>query len=290
MLESSDTLNFEIETGFQTSKIDLSNGVVVNNTAKLEALVAEAHYWATAATIITSCTNDMVSKDAADLSQIMLKFVPHEPAILEPLRKGLMDIELSEDMVQSLTETFDLVSSGGDLIAAYADEAEQIGYLAASVIHGDVLMRQWRLICSELNDMLTEIMPDVANEIPPIYSENWRQLQPLLIEAKGGGTPCISNGQLFHPDLPQRRRSSRVGILQACEVKSDGKSFKAFARDISEGGIGLERCPALPVGTLINIKLALGRHLYGHVVWSRANMMGVALFKQLHPNDPLLFG
>ncbi|MGH1419225.1 MAG: PilZ domain-containing protein [Hyphomicrobiaceae bacterium] len=281
------------ETG-QASKTISSDApferVVVDDAAILEALVSESHHWATAATIITSCINYMSSDKAADLSPMMQAFIPHEAAILEPFRNGLLEIELNSSLVDSLLDTYSLISAGGDLIAAYAKESEEMGYQRAHVIHRETLVHHWYMICSELCEILDDVMPLVAHRIPEIYTDNWVQLRPLVISTTTGATPCIVDHKLVYPDIPQRRRSTRVGLLQRCEVHCDGVSFNAFAKDISETGIGIERCRALELGKTINVKLAGGRHLFGHVVWSHSNKAGISLALPLHPSDPLLFG
>ncbi len=275
---------------FNSSTTAPFKGIVVNNPAKLEALIAESHHWATAATIITSCINDMLAKNAADLSQMMPTLVPREAAFLEPLRTGLMEIELHHTLIGALLDSFALMSAGGDLIAAYAAEAKLVGNKTASVIHRDALTNHWRMICVDLHETLTDVMPEVKDRLPDIYFNNWQQLRLLLIETKNGGTPCIEDGTLYYPDLPQRRRSSRVGLLQRCEARCEGESFKAFAKDISQGGLGLEHCRPLPVGKTVDVELAHGRRLFGRVAWAHSNMVGVSLSTPLHPNDPLLFG
>ncbi len=290
MLASPSLCSTKAQTPQDYSQPDIRTGHHLDNAAKLELLIYRAQDWAVAATVITTCINDMSAKNSTDMSEMMLSFVPREPAILQPLRTGLMQIDLHRTLVDELIEAYDLISDGGNLISAYAQDAREIGYERASVIHKEVLKKQWRLACAALNNINTGLINEVANAIHLIYSENWRDLQPLLITAKDGGTPCLVDGKLYYPDLPQRRRGTRVGLLQACEVAFGARTISAFARDISESGIGMERCQVLPIGTPVNVKLALGRQLSGHVVWGHSNMMGISLSQHLHPSDPLLFG
>jgi hypothetical protein len=65
---------------------------------------------------------------------------------------------------------------------------------------------------------------------------------------------------------------------------------RAFATDISSGGIGLSRMPSLAIGTRVTVMLAIGRSFQGTVAWSRNGKIGIALDERLSPTDPLIFG
>ena len=65
---------------------------------------------------------------------------------------------------------------------------------------------------------------------------------------------------------------------------------KAFVRDVSPGGFGLERVPQLLPKTLVLIELPSGRRFTGVVAWCDGRQAGVRFSRTLLPNDPLLSG
>jgi len=77
-------------------------------------------------------------------------------------------------------------------------------------------------------------------------------------------------------------------ILENCLVKTDRQTFSAYARDVSTGGLGLERVPKLPPGKRLTIKLPTGRLFTGRVRWYKNACAGIEFDTPLNLQDPLL--
>jgi hypothetical protein len=92
------------------------------------------------------------------------------------------------------------------------------------------------------------------------------------------------------PTLPQQRRVPRFALRQDCTITHHGKTYKAFAKDVSAGGIGLTGAPAIPLKAEIDIQLRSGRRLSGCVVWCDGKKLGVQFAEDLQPGDPLICG
>ena len=101
--------------------------------------------------------------------------------------------------------------------------------------------------------------------------------------------PCLdARGQPYLPPLPQRRRSLRRSLGQNCRILYRKAILSAFAKDISDGGIGLLRVPFLQNDDLVTVELDNGRQFKGSVVWCRDEAAGVRFERPLTASDPLL--
>lgn len=74
----------------------------------------------------------------------------------------------------------------------------------------------------------------------------------------------------------ERRRVPRVEINQPASVRHQGKVFPARARNISQGGVGLETRATLAVGDQVRVTLDGLRPLDGTVRWIREGQVGIA--------------
>lgn len=66
--------------------------------------------------------------------------------------------------------------------------------------------------------------------------------------------------------------------------------MRAYVRDVSQVGIGLEQAGKLTEGWMATIVLSTGRRFSGAVVWSKSRRAGIRFTVPLTPNDPLLWG
>jgi hypothetical protein len=85
--------------------------------------------------------------------------------------------------------------------------------------------------------------------------------------------------------------AARLGARFASRAsKHNRKTSEAFVRDVSAGGLGLERVPQLVPDSIVFVELPSGRRFAGTVAWCDNAAAGIRLSKPLLPNDPLLLG
>ena len=161
----------------------------------------------------------------------------------------------------------------------------------SAILHRSVLSDTWRILSVRAINALDAQHPEIRSYLSPIYQENFVAIRELLSDAINGGTPCQKpDGTIALPDLPQQRATMRRRLLENCLVSTGRKSFVAFARDVSAGGIGLNRVPHLSPGTRVTIELPSGRTLVARVSWYKDASAGVQFLKPLAHDDPLLAG
>lgn len=261
------------------------------NNALLEAIVGEVQGWSISAIMIGSHFNAPNLKTEKNPCSELLRLIPKEAAVLGVIQNGMVDTRLSRATLNLLKQAWAGFSESAALIADYNLECGEMGPERASILHQASLTAAWRSVSSKLVKLQAQMVPEISVGLNDLYSPNWDILQPLLVEVSKGKAPCInSDGQIVEPDLPQRRHNTRVSLLQACIVRYGNHSFPALARDISTGGIGIDRAHHLPIGQMISVELQHGRNLSGRVVWSGSGRLGIALESELDPRDPLLFG
>ncbi len=272
----------------------------MERNAAVEAIINEAQNLGVAAVMLTSHANRLSGKTLRDDSKRMLSLIPKESAIIRSLENGMLDTRLSKKSIQLLINAYAEIIEGGDLIATYAHECETLGVSVASILHAKTLSIHWQDTCKLLAEALTPLMAEAKSDLQQIYYENWQALKPLLQGANLGRQSCVDDdGNVSQPDLPQRRHTPRVSLLQNCEVFYEDKSFKklksfkALARDISLVGLGidiLQQRPILENKTPVIVELSYGRELEGVIAWSDVSKLGITLNTKLDPNDPILFG
>lgn len=139
--------------------------------------------------------------------------------------------------------------------------------------------------------MLEEIDAIAGAALPEIYKQNSNVLKGLLAGARTGWRPCVdAAGRIVLPPLPQQRRWPRKAVLQSCILHHKGAQIPAYVRDVSAGGLGLDRVPRLPRGDALRVVLECGRTFTGSVAWSSGVSAGLKFVAPLMPTDPLLFG
>ena len=259
-------------------------------TANLnEALLCEVHTAAILTATLTSGINSF-NDQALDIGPGALKpFVPEDMAALDRLKSLLLETDLSVDDLIFLTEFQAGVTAGRVTIGNYFNDAETIGQHRAAVVHRHTLELAWRQNCRLAILALRELDAHVAPELPELYVQNSRVLVALLAGASNGWRPCIdADGQLYLPPLPQQRRWPRRALLQNCRISFRNQTAEVFVRDLSAGGLGLDRAPPMIRGELVTVDLENGRKLRGIVAWSSGPSVGVRFLATLKPADPLL--
>lgn len=254
-----------------------------------EALVCEAHSLTLQIATLTSGVNALIERDIKAGPAELKAFAPAEPDCLPVLIKQLQEADPGFSEPLFLEELLAGLKVGMAMLADYVDDAQQIGAARAAVLHKTGLSTGWQQICHLAIIALKELDAEIAPDLPEIYVQNARVLTSLLTAAKNGWRPCVDRGgNLYTPPLPQQRRWPRRALLQDCMITHKTSRVAAFARDISAGGMGLDRMPAVARGDLVTVELTCGRQLKGIVAWSSGQSAGLRLCAELRPTDPLL--
>lgn len=261
-----------------------------SNTPLFEALVCETHHAAAMSAIVASCINGS-AKGLHQLDRATIdRFLPPEPAVLLSLtRRSLLEIEpLSEtqDVIDSFFVALRVLRRA---LESLFFDASEIGADRARIVHARALSSAANRLCHEGLRAVRALEIETPGRLPALYCDHAQALSRLLIDAERGGTPCLdAKGAPFFPNLPQRRQSSRRTLGQNCRLLYQKAIISAFAKDISEGGIGLLRTPFLRDGDVVTVELESGRRFKGLVAWTRGEAAGVRFFEPINRSDPLL--
>jgi len=262
-----------------------------SNGSSFEALIYEVHSAALLTATIASAINAMRQPKAQHSAASLKPYVPHEPAIITAFRNLMIESELDENTVGIISALFYDLAPARLVLKRYFADADQIGDEHAATLHLFSLMSSWRKACRIVLTALQQLHHDVLRKLSAQYARNSNVLTKLLCEAANGGSPCLDpEGQIRMPDLPQRRRSARRTLCQPCTVTHNRKTSQAFVRDVSSGGLALERVPQLIPDSIVFVELPSGRRFGGVVVWCDRSAAGIQFSKPLLPNDPLLSG
>ena len=263
---------------------------VHSNTPLFEALVCETHYAAAMSAIVASCINGSAkSNHRLDRAKID-RFLPPEPAVLLSLtRRSLLEIEPLSETQDVIDAFFVALRALRRALETHFFDVTEIGADRARVIHARTLSLVASRVCHEGLRAVRALETETPGRLPQLYCEHAQALSALLIETERGGTPCLDQaGEPYFPKLPQRRHSSRRTLGQSCRLLYRKAIVSAFAKDISEGGIGLLRTPFLRTDDVVTVELASGRRFKGIVAWTRGEAAGVRFFETLNASDPLL--
>ncbi|MEQ1695062.1 MAG: PilZ domain-containing protein [Hyphomicrobiaceae bacterium] len=261
-----------------------------SNTPLFEALVCETHHAAAMSTIVANCINGS-TKGIHRLDRTKIdRFLPPEPAVLLSLtRRSLLEIEPLSETQDVVDAFFVALRVMRRALESYFYDAAEIGDGRARVIHARSLSLVAGRVCHEGLRAVRALETETPGRLPDLYCQHAQALSRLLIETECGGTPCLdAAGDPFFPKLPQRRHSSRRTLGQSCRVLYRKAIVSAFAKDISEGGIGLLRAPYLRADDVVTVELGSGRRFKGIVAWTRGEAAGVRFFEVLNASDPVL--
>jgi hypothetical protein len=256
----------------------------------LEALVCETHSTGLLSATIASAVNAFKSNNAPKSEAQLKPYVPREPAIISVLRNGMLEMDLDEDTIAVVIDLFDDLGPARIAIDQYFADANHIGEDRAAALHLLPLSNSWRRACEDALVAVRQLH-GYLGRLPAQYTSNSKVLIELLEQAARGGSPCLDgNGNISIPELPQRRRTARRTICQPCTITHNRTVSRAFVRDVSPGGFGLERVPKLVPKSLVLIELPSGRRFTGVVAWCNGSAAGIRFSRTLLPNDPLLSG
>ena len=261
-----------------------------SNTPLFEALVCETHHAAAMTAIVASCINAS-AQSSHNLDRATIdRFLPHEPAVLLSLtRRSLLDIEPLSETQDVVDAYFVALRVLRRAIETHFFDSAEIGADRAHVINSKRLTMAAKRACHEGLRAVRALEIETPGRLPELYCDHAQALSALLIDAERGGQPCLDErNQPFLPKLPQRRRSTRRTLGQNCRLLYRNAILSAFAKDVSEGGLGLLRVPFLRADDAVTVELETGRRFKGSVAWIRGESAGVRFDHPLSSADPIL--
>jgi PilZ domain len=255
-----------------------------------EALVCETHHAAAMTAIVASCIHGALAQRFGLTKPTIARYLPVEPAVLLSLaRRSLLDVEPLSETRDCLDEFFLSLRVLRRQLDAFFYDCGEIGAERARIIHGRSLARHANAACHEALRTVRQLEIETPGRLDDLYCEHARALAKLLLEAERGGTPCLTPaGHPFLPPLPQRRRTSRRVLGQTCRLLLRNTILSAQVKDISEGGLGLQRVPFLGLDDRVMVELASGRQFVGTVAWCSGEAAGVRFLQPLLADDPIL--
>lgn len=254
-----------------------------------EALICEVHAAALLTATLTSTLNVMTDPAIKAGPERLSTLTPQNGESIAMLARLTAETNAAFDDHLFLLEYVEGLAAGRTRLQSYRADVQSLGSVRAAVLHKLVLTDTWRQISHLAALAIKELDVTIAPDLPEIYVQNARVLQSLLSGAKNGWRPSTNEcGDVVLPPLPQQRRWPRRALLQPCTVVLQDKSYAAFARDISAGGMGLDRLPSIARAEPLSIELQSGRKLKGLVAWSSGSAAGVRFLTQLSPSDPIL--
>ncbi len=97
-----------------------------------------------------------------------------------------------------------------------------------------------------------------------------------------------ANTSTLPSDARKQRSFERHDISMRALLHLRARYQSVLVRDVSPGGMKLEKAFGLMPGDIVTVELLSGRALQGKVMWSVAPFCGLAFEQPLHLQDPLL--
>lgn len=261
------------------------------HAALFEALVCEVHGAALQTAVVASIANGISRGTTFHTFAAVEPFLPAGTATFRNLTAHMPAAGLDPGALPSTSDYMIGLPAGRRSVDTYYYDVRDIGPARAAILHQRPLSTAWRDLSDQAEEAVDELDLLSHRLLPVTYAENARILSRLLTEVRNGGTPCLDAfGRISPPSMPQQRRSPRRLLCQECHLRAGGREIKAFAKDVSAGGFGLERTPQLERGEPVILELSSGRVFHGTIAWSSGEASGVRLAAQLAYNDPLLSG
>jgi hypothetical protein len=269
---------------------DRSTGARKSNTPLFEALVCETHFAAAMTAIVSSAING-AAMGVKPLNRLSIdRFLPLEPAVLLSLtRRSLLEIEPLTETQDHIDGFFLSLRILRRSIGTFFFDCHEIGGERAQVLHQTRLAAAAKSACHDALRAVRSLEAETPGRLPDLYCRHAEALSDLLLTTERGGTPCLdARGEPYLPALPQRRQSLRRTLGQNCRILYRKAILSAFAKDVSDGGIGLLRVPFLQTDDIVIVELESGRQFRGTVIWCRDEAAGIRFEKPLSPTDSLL--
>lgn len=258
----------------------------------LEKLITDTQGAGLLTAATTSAVNAMRQPGVVRAPNELQSYLPDPNGMLFAMRVLERQSHLPLSTTAAVSTFFASLDPALGEMERYFADANLIGVERAIALHQFSLANIWRRACYTAAEAVTELAQVNQACLPSLYELSAGILGRLLNAAAQGQSPCLmANGLPFLPALPQRRRAARRILGQAATVTLDGNTQRVYARDVSQGGIGLEQVELqLPVGEIVIVTLCTGRRFTGTVAWHKTRRAGISLTVPLAPNDPLLWG
>lgn len=258
----------------------------------LEKLITDTQGAGLLTAATTSAVNAMRQPGVVRAPNELQSYLPDPNGMLFAMRVLERQSHLPLSTTAAVSTFFASLDPALGEMERYFADANLIGVERAIALHQFSLANIWRRASYTAAEAVTELAQVNQSCLPSLYELSAGILGRLLNAAAQGQSPCLmANGLPFLPALPQRRRAARRILGQAATVTLDGNTQRVYARDVSQGGIGLEQVELqLPVGEIAIVTLCTGRRFTGTVAWHKTRRAGISLTIPLAPNDPLLWG
>lgn len=269
----------------------IAPGEDMDAVVRFEQLVGELHLAAMQVAVVTSGVNALSEgvrlKNPLALQDLGPQ-VPSSEKITLP-RHCREELGIAFKSLAAVRDFFGELKTAQQDVEQFCADADEFGTEEAAFLDLPGVTDRWRCLSLRALTAVVSVEKDVARCLPGRYSHNTPLLKKLLRSVIEGGRPCVDdNATVKLPDLPQRRASVRPNVHLPCVLEYHGRTFQAAAKDISTGGVGLERAPALVPQTVVLIEFESGHCIAGLVVWSKGTRAGVKFDLPLKPNHPLL--
>ena len=233
-----------------------------------EAVVCDTHTAALLTVVIASAVNGFKTPGLARTGAQLEMYVPQSSTVTQGFGRWAAEADVKPATIASIAAFFADLEPARRQLGRYFQDANTLGPERAAALHRFALSGVWRGVCHSAHAAILLLNAETDQRLPEFYTLNGGILMRLLQAAATGETPCIDKtGNPFLPALPQRRRSSRRAVGQSALVTINGSTLRAFVRDVSAGGFGLEQVPILQNGAAIRIELSTGRRFAGTVAW-----------------------
>lgn len=258
-----------------------------------EQLVGELHLAAMQVAVVTSGINALshgVRLKNLGTLQDMCPQMPHPDKISLPTHCR-EELGILPKSIATVRDFFCELKFAERDMKQFCADAREFGINRASFLDLPAVAGRWRCLSLRALAGVVALEKDVARCLPGRYSQNSPLLKKLLRSVVEGGRPCVDDKATVKlPDLPQRRAAVRPNVHLPCTLEYRGRTFRAVAKDISTGGVGLEFAPALLPQTVVLVEFEGGSCFAGVVVWSKGSRAGVKFDLPLRSNHPLLAG
>lgn len=270
---------------------DIAPGEDMDAVVRFEQLVGELHLAAMQVAVVTSGVNALSEgvrlKNPLALQDLGPQ-VPSSEKITLP-RHCREELGIAFKSLAAVRDFFGELKTAQQDVEQFCADADEFGTEEAAFLDLPGVTDRWRCLSLRALTAVVSVEKDVARCLPGRYSHNTPLLKKLLRSVIEGGRPCVDDKATVKlPDLPQRRASVRPNVHLPCVLEYHGRTFQAAAKDISTGGVGLERAPALVPQTVVLMEFESGHCIAGLVVWSKGTRAGVKFDLPLKPNHPLL--
>lgn len=257
----------------------------------VEKLVTETHATALLTAAVTSAINAFRQRTLSTVAAELHAYIPNPAGMKFGLDLMARDSHISIAAREALLVFFGHLEPCLEEMERYFADCKDLGVERAAALHQLSLANSWRLVCHSASDAIQELAIETEDRLPDLYNLSTGILQRLLNAAARGQSPCINaDGQTYLPALPQRRRGARRLLHQPATIETLEYSGHIFVRDVSQGGLGLERARRIKEGDHATITLVSGRQFRGTVVWRKGARAGLQLSTPLSPQDPMLWG